>query len=51
MLILGAETPATTGTEAPVIERHLNVHTNMSATVADVEDLIDDPTATAHVFM
>ena len=50
MLILGAETPATTEIEAPVIERHLNVHTSMSATVADVEDLIDDPTATAHVF-
>ena len=50
MLILGAETPSTTGIEAPVVERHLNVHTGMSATVADVEDLIDDPTATAHVF-
>ena len=42
--ILGAETPAITGIEAPVTELHQNAHTSMSATVMGAGELIDDPT-------
>ena len=39
---LEAESPATTGIEAPVVAQHLNAHTHMSAIAVGVGELIDD---------
>ena len=41
---LEAESPATTGIEAPVIAQHLNAHTHMSAIAVGAEELTDDQT-------
>ena len=41
---LEAESPATTGIEAPVIAQHLNAHTHMSAIAVGVVELTDDQT-------
>ena len=39
---LEAESPATTGIEAPVVAQHLNAHTRMSAIAVGVGELTDD---------
>ena len=39
---LEAESPATTGIEAPVITQHLNVHTRMSVITVGVGEPTDD---------
>ena len=41
---LEAESPATTGIEAPVVTQHLNAHTHMSAIAVGAEELTDDQT-------